>query len=137
MTLSYKPEGHSTVSPYLVVNGAAGTIEFLKRTFDAVELLRVPDTHGRLMHAEVRIGDSVVMIADGGDGWPMINAHVHVYVPDVDASYARALAAGGISVQAPLKKDDADKRGGVKDAGGTTWWMGTRVEQAGPDTRNA
>jgi uncharacterized glyoxalase superfamily protein PhnB len=128
MTISYKPEGHSTVSPYLVVNGAAATIDFLVRTFDAVELLRVPDANGRLMHAEVRIGDSVVMIADGGDGWPMISAHVHVYVPDVDASYARALAAGGTSVQAPLKKDDADKRGGVKDSGGTTWWMGTRVE---------
>lgn len=127
MTASYKPEGHSTVSPYLVVEGAAATIEFLVKTFDAVELLRVPGANGRLMHAEVRIDDSVVMIADGDEGWPRLPAHVHVYVPDVDATYARALAAGGSSVQAPLKKDDADKRGGVKDAGGTTWWIGTRV----------
>lgn len=128
MTTSYKPEGHNSVSPYLVVKGAAATIDFLIRTFDAVELLRVPGENGRLMHAEVRIDDSVIMLADGGDGWPDIPAHVHLYVPDVDASYARALAAGGISVQEPLKKEDADKRGGVKDAGGTTWWIGTRVE---------
>jgi uncharacterized glyoxalase superfamily protein PhnB len=80
------------------------------------------------MHAEVRIEDTVVMLADGGGDWPSIPANVHIYVADVDATYRRALEAGATSVQEPVKKDDEDKRGGVKDAGGTTWWIATRVE---------
>lgn len=124
----YKPDGHTSVSPYLIVNGAAATIEFLKKAFGAVELLRVPDPSGRVMHAEVRVDDSVVMMGDSAEGWPPVGAHVHIYVPDVDAIYQRALAAGATSVQEPLKKQDADKRGGVKDAGGTTWWIATKVE---------
>jgi uncharacterized glyoxalase superfamily protein PhnB len=80
------------------------------------------------MHAEVRINDTVVMLADGGPGWPPIPAYVHVYVPDVDATYRRALEMGATSVQEPVKKDDEDKHGGVKDAGGTTWWIATKVE---------
>jgi len=68
------------------------------------------------------------MLADSVEDWPAVPAHVHIYVPDVDATYAKALAAGATSVQAPLKKGDEDKRGGVRDAGGTTWWIGTKVE---------
>lgn len=128
MTKSYKPEGYSTVSPYLVVAGAAETIEFAKRVLGAVELARYPGPDGRVMHAEVRIGDTVVMIADGFEGWPPVEGHVHVYVEDVDATYRRGLEAGATSVQEPVKKDDPDKRGGIKDAGGTTWWIATRVE---------
>jgi PhnB protein len=127
VTQSYKPSGHSSVSPYLIVKGASGTIAFLEAVFGGVELMRHTDDDGDIAHAEVRIDDSVVMLADGGEGHPSQSAHVHVYVPDVDATYARALSAGATSVQAPLKKQDPDKRGGVKDAGGTTWWIGTRV----------
>ena len=68
------------------------------------------------------------MIADGGDGWPSMPSHVHIYASDVDATYQRAIAAGAISVQEPIEKDDEDKRGGVKDVGGTTWWIATKVE---------
>src|SRR5688572_24109511 len=113
MKVSHKPEGYTTVSPYLIADGASKTIEFLVRVFGAVELRRFPDSTGKLMHAEVRIDDTVVMIADGGPGWPPIASHVHVYVSDVDATYRRALEAGATSVQEPVKKDDADKRGGV------------------------
>jgi uncharacterized glyoxalase superfamily protein PhnB len=124
---SYKPPDYTTAAPYLIVDGAGGTIDFLKEVLGATELRRFPDEAGRLRHAEVRIGDTVVMLADGVEGWPPQPAHVHVYVADVDATYARALAAGATSVQEPVKKDDEDKRGGVKDAGGTTWWIATRV----------
>lgn len=124
---SYKPDGYTTISPYLIVNGASATIEFLRSVFGAVELRRFPAATGKVMHAEVRIDDTVVMIADGADGWPPVSSHVHVYVPDVDATYRRALDAGATSVQEPVKKEDADKRGGVNDAGGTTWWIATKV----------
>ena len=128
MAERYKPAAHNSVSPYLLVKGASATIEFLRATFDAVELSRLEDDEGGVLHAEVRIDDSVVMLADGGEGHPAQSAHVHVYVPDVDATYARALQAGAISVQAPLVKQDPDKRGGVREAGGITWWIGTRVQ---------
>lgn len=127
MTDTHKPQGYSTVSPYLVVDGAGATIDFLVRVFGGVELSRYPAPDGKVMHAEVRIDDTVVMLADGGEGWPPVPSYVHVYVPDVDATWRAALAAGATPVQEPVKKDDPDKRGGVKDAGGTTWWIATRV----------
>jgi PhnB protein len=128
MSSSYKPQGYTTVSPYLIVDGASETIDFLVRVFDAVELRRFPDVGGKLTHAEVQIADTVVMLADGGSDWSSIPANVHVYVTDVDATYRRALEAGATPVQEPVKKDDADKRGGVKDIGGTTWWIATKVD---------
>ncbi len=128
MNTRYKPDGYNSVSPYLIVDGAAATIEFLKRTFAAVEIRRFPGDSGRIMHAEVRIDDTVVMLADPPppDGQP-VESHVHVYVPDVDTAYRKALQAGAVSVQEPVKKQDEDKRGGVKDTGGTIWWIGTKV----------
>ena len=128
VTTSHKPDDYTTVSPYLIVDGARGTIDFLGKVFEAVELRTFRDDSGKIVHAEVRIDDTVVMIADGVEGWPPIPSHVHIYVKDVDATYERALAAGATSVQVPVKKDDADKRGGVKDPGGTTWWIATKVE---------
>jgi PhnB protein len=125
---SYKPEGYNSASPYLIVDGASATIEFLQNVFGAVELRRFPDPAGKIMHAEVRIDDTIVMIADGAENWPQVPSHVHVYVRDVDATYRRALEAGATPVQEPVKKGDADKRGGVRDAGGTTWWMATKVD---------
>ena len=110
------------------MDGASATIDFLRRVFAADEIRRFADPAGKVMHAEVRIDDTVVMIADGVDGWPPVPSHVHVYVRDVDATYRRALEAGATSVQEPVKKEDPDKRGGVKDAGGTTWWIGTKID---------
>lgn len=120
---------YSTVSPYLIVKYADATIDFLKRVFGAIELRRFPDDSGKLMHAEVRIDDTVLMLADPAPpDWQPTSSYVHIYVPDVDATYRKALEAGAVSVQEPVKKQDEDKRGGVKDAGGTTWWIATKVE---------
>ena len=125
----HKPANYSTVSPYLIVGDADATIEFLKKVFDAIELRRFPDDSGKLMHAEVKIDDTVIMLADPAPpDWNPIAAYVHIYVSDVDATYRKALDAGAESVQEPIKKEDEDKRGGVKDAGGTTWWISTKVE---------
>lgn len=127
MTAHYKPDTYTSVSPYLIVGGASETIAFLVDVFAARELRRFPDPSGKIMHSEIRIDDTILMIADGSEGWPPIPSHVHIYVPDVDATYKLALQKGATSVQKPSQKDDDDKRGGVKDAGGTTWWIATKV----------
>lgn len=127
MNALYKPNNYSTVSPYLIVNDADVTIDFLKRVFGAIELRRFADDSGKLMHAEVRIDDTVIMLADPAPPeWQPTSSYVHIYVPDVDATYRKALEAGAVSVQEPVKKQDEDKRGGVRDAGGTTWWIATK-----------
>lgn len=127
MPQSWKPSGYNTVSPYLILPNPESLIQFLKSTFDAIPLRTHQSTDGRIAHAEVRIGDSVVMMGDSGDG-SFTPCHVHVYVEDVEATYKKALAAGGISVQAPVQKADSDKRGGVTDPTGVvTWWIGTQM----------
>jgi PhnB protein len=123
----FKPAGYSTVSPYLIATDAAATIRFLERVLGGKLLRSFPDDRGRLMHAEVQIDDTVIMLADSAPEWPPIPAYAHVYVENVDMTYKRALAEGAVSVQVPEQKGDEDKRGGVKDAGGTTWWIATRV----------
>lgn len=122
--------GYTSLAPYLVVRNAAGLIGFLKEVFGAEELRRMsaPDSD-RLMHAELRMDDTVLMLGDCIEGsWPPVECHVHVYVPDVDATYRKALAAGATPVQEPVQKGDEDKRGGFKDDWGITWWVGTQVD---------
>ena len=128
MSVPFKPEKYTSAAPYLIVDGAARTIAFLERVFGAERLRRFDAPNGKVVHAEVRLDDTVIMLSDGAPNWPPIPSHVHVYVKDVDATYRRALDAGATSVQEPVKKEDADKRGGVKDAGGTTWWIATQGE---------
>lgn len=128
MSIPRKPEGYSTVSPYLIVGGAQRVIDFLKNALGATELRRHNLPDGSVMHAEVRIGDTVVMLGDAGGDWPAVPAHLHVYVDDVDTTYRRALAAGGVSVQEPRRREgEPDRRGGVKDPAGNTWWIATQV----------
>lgn len=125
--MAFKPDNYSSVSPYLIVDGAQATINFLVAVFDAEPLRSSRNENGKLAHGEVRIDDSVLMFCDAVEGWPAVPAHVHIYVADVDATYLRALAAGATAVQAPAQKDDPDKRGGFRDAGGTTWWIGQQT----------
>jgi PhnB protein len=128
MAMSWKPEGYASVSPYLVADGAQAVIDFLKHTFGATELQRFDKPDGSIMHAEVLLDDAVVMIGEAGEHWPSVRAHVHVYVDDVDRAYRRALDAGGGSVQPPQQREgEADRRAGVSDPAGNTWWIGTRI----------
>lgn len=122
----YKPSGYNSVSPYLVVNGAQRMIDLPTKIFD-VKVLRRYDDGSRILHAEVQLDDSVVMIADSTDGWPPNNSLIHVYVEDVDATYKKALAAGCESVQEPKTREgDPDKRGGFSDFSGNSWFIGTQ-----------
>ena len=126
MSSEGKPQGYSTVSVYIVTEGAQRVIDFLKSTFDATVLCHFDTPDGKIMHAEVRIGDAVIMIADASERYPAFAVWLHVYVPDVDATYQRALAAGGLSVEEPSRREgETDRRGGVRDSGGNTWWIAT------------
>jgi PhnB protein len=129
MSVAPKPDGYSTVSPYLVAEGAQRVVDFLQQAFGATALRRYERPDGSLMHAEVRVGDTVVMLADASAQWPAFPAWMHVYVADADDVYRRALAAGGVSVQEPQQRQgDPERRAGVRDPAGNTWWMATQVE---------
>jgi PhnB protein len=131
---NWKPRSYSSVSPYLVVAGAQKVIDFAKEVFGAVELRRYELPDGSIMHAEIRIDDTVVMLGDGGPEFPPFAALIHVYVDDVDRIYARALEAGATSLEAPRTRDgDPDKRGSVKDPCGNTWAIATQLPTHGSD----
>jgi PhnB protein len=128
------PEGFHTITPYPVVKDAARLLEFLRAAFDAEELGRHADAEGRIMHAAVRIGDSVLEMGEPRPGDATLPSSLHMYVPDVDAVYARAVAAGGESLYAPDLKPYGDREAGVRDPGGNLWYIATRqaqVEAAG------
>lgn len=127
MSPSYKPPGYASVSAYVMADGAQRVIDFLREALGGEELRRTDNPDGTVMHAEVRIDDTVVMIADGGGDFPSFPVWLHVYVPDVDAAYRRAIDAGGHSVQEPVQKGDPDRRAGVTDPAGNTWWLATQV----------
>jgi PhnB protein len=128
MNTTWKPEGYNSISVYIVADNAQQVLDFLKKSFDATDLRRFDASDGKIMHAEVRISDTVVMIADASGAYPAFPVWLHVYVPDAEATYKKALAAGGFSVQEPVNKPgEPDLRGGVKDPCGNTWWISTQL----------
>ena len=127
MAVKAIPEGYHTVTPYLIVKGAAQLIDFLKEAFGAQETFRMPGGGG-IMHAEVRIGDSMVMMSDAMGEYGPMPTMLFLYVDDVDAVYERALKAGGLSTQEPENQFWGDRAGAVKDAFGNQWWIATHVE---------
>ncbi|HEY8258504.1 MAG TPA: VOC family protein [Gemmatimonadales bacterium] len=128
MSTQWKPEGYPSISAYVMVDGAQRVIDFLKGAFGATELRRFDMPNGVIMHAEVRIDDSVVMLADAGEQYPAFPVWLHVYVRDVNAVYRRALELGATSVQEPKERvGDPDRRAGVMDPAGNTWWISTQV----------
>jgi uncharacterized glyoxalase superfamily protein PhnB len=121
-----RPDGFHSVNPYLVVIGAEKVIEFLTAAFDAKavgEPFKTPD--GKIMHATVRIGDSMIEIGDSPEPMPM---NLHLYVDDVDGMYRNAIAAGGESIREPETTFYGDRSAGVKDPGGNRWWLACHVE---------
>jgi PhnB protein len=119
------PAGFRSVTPYLQVRGAAKLLEFCKQAFGAQEKLRVPKPDGAIMHAEIRIGDSPVELADGSDQYKPGEVGLHLYVPDADAVYRRALDAGGLSLREPVNQPYGDREAGIKDPSGNSWWIAT------------
>ena len=127
------PPGQSTVSPYLVAENASELFEFIKTVFDAQEKLIMPGPDGIIMHGEVTIGESVIMFADTCEHAKPRTAMLHVYVPDVDATYQRALDAGATSDREPADQFYGDRSAGVIDKFGNSWYMATHVEDVSPE----
>ena len=123
----WKPANYPSVSPYLICEDAEGIIRFLESVFEGALVRRFDRPDGSLMHAEVRIDDSIVMIGGGATDEHSSGPHIHVYVRDAQAVYDRAMQNGAQSVQEPARKRaDDDFRGGFRDAAGTTWWVATQ-----------
>ncbi len=127
------PDGYHTVTPYLIAPGAAKLIDFLKQAFDARESFRMASPEGRIMHAEVRIGDSVVMMSDTGQEAQPRPCMIYLYVNDVDATYKRALQAGATSLREPANQFYGDRSAAVKDPVGNDWGIATHVEDVPPE----
>lgn len=127
------PEGYHTLTPYLIVHGAGRLIEFLKQALQAEVVFSMPAPDGTVSHAELRVGDSMLMLGEASDRWPAMPASLYVYVPDCDAAYRRAMEAGAASVMEPADQFYGDRHGGVRDSSGNVWWLATHKEDVPPE----
>jgi PhnB protein len=134
MTVQAIPAGYETVTPYLIVHDAAAALDYYKKAFGAVELMRFAGKDGRIHHAEMRVGRGVVMLADEVEGHKGPRSlggtpvSLMFYVDDVDAVYARAIAGGGTSMRAVADQFYGDRSGGITDPFGHSWWISTHKE---------
>ncbi|MSO20354.1 MAG: VOC family protein [Acidobacteria bacterium] len=135
------PEGYHSITPYLMITGAAAAIEFYKKAFGAEELVRMPSPGGLVGHAEIRIGNSMVMLADECDeaankspqtlgGTPVT---LLIYVENIDAVFQRAVAAGAKVVREPADMFYGDRSAGVTDPFGHSWYIHTHIEDVSPE----
>ena len=119
-------EGFHSITPYIIVPGAAQFIEFVKQAFGAEEKLRMPTQDGsRIMHAEVKVGDSMIELSDGNEQYPPRPAAIHLYLPDTDSAYQRALAAGATSLHSVEEMPYGERSGSVRDPFGNHWYIAT------------
>jgi PhnB protein len=135
------PEGYHSVTPYLCVKGGTRAIEFYKTALSATERMRIMQPDGRVGHAELQIGDSVIMLSDE---FPEMDVRspetvggsptsIHLYVADVDAVFKQAVAAGGTIKRPVADQFYGDRMGGIVDPFGHTWWISTHIEDVSPE----
>jgi PhnB protein len=128
------PHGKQTVTPYIIVKGAAQFINFLKEAFDANEFGRAENLDGTIGHAEVRVGDSTLMIVDGKKEWRDTPSFLSVYVEDADDVFEQALKAGATQVTEMTTFNIlGDRTGRVRDPFGNIWWIQTHVRDVSPE----
>lgn len=137
------PEGFRTVTPYVIVSDAAAAIDFYRRAFGAAEVMRHTDASGNIRHAEIRIGDSLLMIAGEFDYAGIVartplslggaSLHLYLYVEDADALFRQALAAGAKEATPVQDQFYGDRTGGLTDPFGHVWWIATHVEDVSPE----
>jgi len=134
-TAQFRRENFPNIAPYFLVENAAKFIDFVTAAFSGTERIRVPRPDGSIMHAEVAIGNSVIELGDANEQYPQRFMTTHLYVPDADATYASALAAGATPVYAPTDDHPSgDRWGEAKDPFGNTWYIAARKSRVpGPE----
>lgn len=132
-TENFRPKGYHTVTPCIAVKDAAGFIEFLSRVFDAKEGERMDRPDGRIMHSEVRVGDSAIMISEACDEMGAMPASLYLYVENADKTFNRAVEAGASTVMEPADMFWGDRLSSVRDAWGNQWSISTHVEEVPPE----
>lgn len=135
------PAGFSTVTPYLVVDDAAAAIDFYKAVFGAIETFRLNGPGSRIMHAEIRIGDSAIMMGEKSPDYDFMKSatdlggaavNLYLYLPDADPVFQHALHHGADVVMPMENQSDGDRRGGIRDPFGLVWWLASALD---PDAR--
>ena len=135
------PEGYHSVTPYLIIKGAAEAIEYYKKSFGATELFRMPTPDGKIGHAELKIGDSPIMLSDehpdlghvGPQTLGGTSVGIMIYVDDVDTIYKRAISGGGQEIRPLQDQFYGDRSGTLKDPFGHMWTVATHVEDVAPE----
>jgi PhnB protein len=117
--------GFRTVTPYLIVHQATHLIDFMIEVFGAEELRRDLHPDGTIMNVEMRLGDSIIELAEASAAWPAMPSGLHVYVPNTDETYQRAIAAGAQELYAPAEMPYGERSAGVKDPSGNHWYIAT------------
>jgi uncharacterized glyoxalase superfamily protein PhnB len=133
MAVTPIPDGYQSVIPYVIATDAEKLLQFMKAAFGAREKGVMRDPGGTITHGEVFIRDSCVMFSQASERHPAMPCTIYVYVPDTDATYRAAVAAGGTSVMEPANQFYGDRNAGVKDSNGNFWWIGTHVEDVAPE----
>ena len=128
------PDGYTAITPYLIVENAAGFLDFLAQAFGAVERRRIPMPQGGIGHAEAEINGAVLMLADAfPPDFPANNTLIHLYVTDVDSAYARAVDAGATTISEPADEFYGDRIARVADPYGNQWFIASHVEDVDTD----
>lgn len=141
MTIKAQPDGYHSITPYLITHDAAGAIEFYKQAFGATELMRLPGPGGKVMHAEIKVGDSPIMLADE---FPDMGIHsakslggspvsLMIYTEDADAMFARAIAAGATEQKPLADQFYGDRSGTIGDPFGHSWTIASHIEDVSPE----
>ncbi|RPI07968.1 MAG: VOC family protein, partial [Actinobacteria bacterium] len=127
------PAGYTTVAPWIVTPDTGRLLEFVTAVFDGAELARVPLEDGSIGHAEIRVGDTILLAFDHREGWPEMPSLLRVFVADADATTERAVAAGARVVTAPRTHAFGQRGGRVRDPFGNIWWISAVVEDVSPE----
>jgi PhnB protein len=122
------PKGYHTVNPYLFITDTSAFIELMKHIFEAKEKSRMTSPEGLVRHAELVIGDTIIMLAESGPEWKATPGSFYAYVKDTDKVYEKAMKAGCVSLMKPADQFYGDRNAGFKDLFGNTWWIATHIE---------
>ncbi len=139
MSVKPIPDGYTTITPYLVVEDANKAIEFIEKIFDGQLLFKLQNEAEKITHAEIKIGNSMLMLAEASEEWKPTRSMLHLYVEDIDATYQKALEAGATTVKEPKDEFYGDRAGCVQDNFGNFWGIATHIEDVSEEemTRRA